>query len=504
MIFSKRVLALCMTSVLIAAAPAAKKPPLPHAIPDAVTHHVARVGGTSIAYTARAGTITLKNDKEEVTARMFYVAYTKDSADSNRRPVTFFYNGGPGSSSIWLHMGSFGPVRVVTTNGVPTGPPPYSLVNNGNSLLDKTDEVFIDAPNTGYSRVMGVGTPKDFMGVDEDGHAFTQFIQRYLSQNNRWNSPKFLFGESYGTTRDSVVVNMLQGAGVQLNGVVMLSTILNFGLGTLSGATPIAGGDWNYVLYLPTEAATAYYHHKAAAHGEGLNTFLKGVEQFAGGEYMHALAQGSDLNTAEYDRIVNKLHQYLGVSTQYIRESNLRVPFRRYSKELLRNQDAVVGRLDSRFVNYDIDGAAQDPTWDPSDVAMAGPFVGEFNRYVRQTLRYNSNLQYRPTAYRQLGAPWNFKHRGNDPPANVAPDLAETMSQNPHLKVFVGSGVYDFATPYYAAVYTLNHLNIAPPLQRNITYGFYQSGHMVYINPSAHARFKADLSRWYDSAISVR
>ena len=501
MMLVKRTLALLSAAAMLAAAPHPKQPPLPRAVPDAVTHHIVRVGSVAIPYTARAGTITLKNDKEEVTARMFYVAYTKDGADTNRRPVTFFYNGGPGSSSIWLHMGSYGPVRVVATNGAPTGPPPYHLVNNASSLLDKTDEVFVDAPNTGYSRVIGAGTPKDFMGVDEDGRAYTQFVQRYLSQNNRWNSPKFLFGESYGTTRDCVLVNMLQNAGVQMNGVVLLSSILNFGLGTLFGATPIAGGDWNYVLYLPTEAATAWYHHKAAAHGQSLTTFLKDVEQFSSGEYMHALAQGSDLNSAEYDRIVTKLHEYLGVSTQYIRESNLRIPFRRYSKELLRNQDTIVGRFDSRYTTYDIDGAAQDPSWDPSDVGTSGVFVGEFNRYIRETLHYNSNLQYRPTAYRQLGVPWSFKHRGNDPPTNVAPDLAETMSQNPHLKVFSGNGVYDFATPYYATVYTLNHLNIAPALQKNITYGFYQSGHMVYLNPSAQRQFKADLARWYDSAV---
>ena len=496
-----RLLALCTALALIAAAPTPKPPVLPPQPPDALTHHVAHVGGVAIPYTARAGTITLKNDKEEITARMFYVAYTKDGVNLNRRPVTFFYNGGPGSSTIWLHMGSYGPVKVATQNGVPTAGPPFRVENNNESLIDKTDEVFIDAPNTGYSRIIGKGEPKDFIGVDQDGRAFTQFIQRYISKNNRWNSPKFLFGESYGTTRDCVLVNMLQHAGVQMNGVVLLSSILNFGLGTLYGGQPIADGDWAYVLYLPTEAATAYYHHKAAAHGADLKTFLRGVEGFAGGEYMHALAQGSDLSAAQTDHIVNVLHGYLGLSTQYIRESNLRIPYTRYTKELLRNENVILGRLDSRFTTHDIDGAAESPSWDPADVGMSGAFTGAFNQYVRETLHYNSDLQYRPTAYAQLGARWDFKHNGNDPPTNVAPDLAEAMSANPHLRVFNGAGFYDFATPYYAAEYTLQHLQIAPAIQKHITYGTYPSGHMVYINPGSQASFKADLARWYDQTL---
>ncbi|MDP9018537.1 MAG: peptidase S10, partial [Candidatus Eremiobacteraeota bacterium] len=304
------ILALALSCGILAAAPAQKRPSIPPAVADAVTHHTASVGGQSIAYTARAGTITLKNAKEEVTARLFYVAYSKDGTEARHRPVTFFYNGGPGSASIWLHMGSFSPVKVVTTNGAPTGPAPYTLINNQYSLLDKTDMVFVDAPNTGFSRVLGFGDPKDFMGVDEDGRAFTQFIQRYITQFGRWGSPKFLFGESYGTTRDCVLVNMLQRSGVQINGVVLLSSILNFGLGGLGGGQPISGGDWGYVLYLPTEAATAWYHHKAGR-GQSLSVFLKGVEQFASGQYLHDLAQGDDLSPGEYDVVVSRLHDYL-------------------------------------------------------------------------------------------------------------------------------------------------------------------------------------------------
>ncbi|MGZ3498208.1 MAG: S10 family peptidase [Vulcanimicrobiaceae bacterium] len=507
MVNLKSILALSTAIALLAAAPAAapKKSPVSPATPDALSHHVAQVGGVSIRYTARAGTVTLRNDKDEITARMFYVAYTKDDADSSKRPVTFFYNGGPGSSTVWLHMGSFAPVKVVTTNGAPTGPAPYKLVNNSYSLLDKTDMVFVDAPNTGYSRVLGAGQPKDFMGVDQDGRAFTQFIERYISQFNRWGSPKFLFGESYGTTRDCVLVNMLQGAGVQMNGVVLQSSILNFGLGGLGGGQPIGGGDWSYVTYLPTEAATAWYHHKANSHGQNLDTFLKGVEEFADGQYLHDLAQGADLGSAQYDADVHRLHDYLGVSEQYIRNSNLRVPYPRFQQELLRNQGTVIGRYDGRFMTYDLDSAADRAPWDPSDVGISGAFVGTFNQYIRDTLRYNTNMQYRPVSYGGLlGAPWDMHHHGDDPPPNVAPDLAEAMTQNPHLRVFSANGRYDFATPYFATVYTLEHLGLAPALQKNITYGFYESGHMIYLNPASLAQYKTDLAHWYDSALAGR
>ncbi|MBV8637230.1 MAG: peptidase S10 [Candidatus Eremiobacteraeota bacterium] len=491
-----RVLAASLSAAfLIAAAPATPT--------DSVTHAVAHVNGASIPYTARAGTITLRNDKEQITARMFYTAFTKDGADLRNRPVTFFYNGGPGSSTIWLRMGSFAPLRVQTMNdqGIPNAP--FKLIENNYSLIDKTDLVFIDAPNTGWSRVIGAGTPKDFMGVDQDGRAFTQFIQRYITQFGRWNSPKFLFGESYGTTRDCVLVNMLQNAGVQMNGVVLLSSILNFGLGGLAGGSPIGGGDWGFVGYLPTEAAAAWFHHKAGQ-GQSLPSFLQGVESFAGGQYLRDLAQGSDLSQAEFNNDVARLHSYLGVSEDYIRNSNLRIPYFRFLQTLLLNQDEVIGRYDSRYTSYTLPGSDV-PRWDPSDVGISGAFVGLGMNYMTQTLKYHTNLQYRPTSYGgQLGARWDFKHGDEDPPANVAPDLARAMSTNPHLYVFSGNGYYDFATPFFATEYTLNHLGLAPALQNHITYGFYQSGHMVYLNPKALAQFKGDLSRWYDRVLSAR
>lgn len=502
----KRLFALLSALTLIAAAPASKpaQPYVPPATPDAVSHHVNHVNGQTIPYTARAGTITLRNDKDQITARMFYVAYTKDGADSNKRPVTFFYNGGPGSSTIWLRMASYGPVRVKVDNAQSTPPAPYTLLDNSDSLLDKTDEVFVDAPNTGYSRVLGAGKPEDFMGVDQDGRAFTQFIQRYLTQSNRWNSPKFLFGESYGTTRDAVLVNMLQNANVQINGVVFLSSVLNFGLTGLGGFTPIGGGDWAYVLYLPTEAATAWYHHRAATHAS-LPVFLREVEDFAGNEYLHALSQGDQLSSSERESVIHKLHGYLGVSEQYIRNSHMRIPYYYYTKELLRDRDIVLGRYDSRYATYGVDRMSDTPDWDPSDVGMNSAVVSTWSRYIRDDLHYYTNTQYRPVAYRGLlGAPWDFHHNGQDPPANVVPDVAAAMSQNPHLQIFSGNGYYDFATPYFATYYTFEHMDIAPQLQKNITFGFYDSGHMVYLNPAARARFKADLDHWYDKTLTSR
>ena len=497
----KRMLACAAALALLGAEPSpapTATPKVEPAVPDAVTHHSIRLDGKRIAYTARAGSIALHDDSGALTARIFYVAYTADGANLSRRPVTFFYNGGPGSSTVWLHMGSFAPVRVVVPNGTGAPPPPFQLVDNADSLLDKSDLVFIDAPNTGFSRVLGAGKPKDFMGVDQDAKAFRQFIERYDTAFDRWNSPKFLFGESYGTTRDCVLAALLQDAGTQLNGVVLLSSILNFGLN--GGA--IAGGDYSFIGYLPTMAATAWYHHRApAGTGRRLDAFLSEVERFAAGEYTHALAQGADLDPAEFERVVRALHGYTGLPETYLRESNLRVPYARFLKELLRGSDQIAGRYDGRFVDFDLDGTSTDPAWDPSDVGITGAFVGAFNGYIRQTLHYTTESQYRPTAYGgELGARWDMHHNGDDPPANVAPDLAATMAQNPGLRVFSANGRYDFATPYFTTVYTLSHLNLPPPLQAHIAYGFYESGHMVYLNPSARARFKADLSRWYDEA----
>lgn len=500
-----KILAAALCGALLAAAAKPARVYIPPVNPDAVTHHVNHVNGQAIPYSARAGNITLRNDKDQITARMFYVAYTKDGADLGKRPVTFFYNGGPGSSTVWLRMASYGPVRVQVANGAATRPAPYTLLDNRDSLLDKTDEVFVDAPNTGYSRVLGYGKPADFMGIDQDGRAFTQFIERYLTQFDRWNSPKFLFGESYGTTRDAVLVNMLQDANVQFNGVVFQSSVLNFGLTGLGGFDPIGGGDWAYVLYLPSEAATAWYHHRVPGRPGSLASFLSAVESFAGGEYLHALSQGDALSPSTRADVVRKLHDFLGLSESYISNAHMRIPYYAFEKELLRGSDIVLGRFDSRYALYGNDRLGDYARIDPSDVGMNSAVVSTWNAYVRDQLHYDTNLQYRPTSYGPvLGARWDMHHNGQDPPANVVPDLALAMSQNPNLQVFSANGYYDFATPYFATEYTLEHMDIAPPLQRNITFGFYQSGHMIYLSPSARVAYRRDLDRWYDKTLRIR
>lgn len=479
-------------------AAAAPAPPIPKLTPDAVTHHALLLDGSRLAYTARAGTITLRNGDDQPTARVFYTAYTRDGLDPTHRPVTFLYNGGPGSSTIWLRMGSFGPVRVsVTGTGIVPGPP-YRLADNQNSLLDTTDLVFIDMPGSGYGRIIGAGKTKDFWGVDQDADAFAQFIVRYLTNFNRWNSPKFLFGESYGTTRSAVLSNLLAQRGVGLNGIVLLSSFLNSTIDYNDGA-PIGGGDWAYVLYLPTETATAWYH-RVIAGAPDLAGLLSQCEHFALGEYLDGLAAGASLSAGRYDGIVAQLHRCTGLSDTYIRNSNLRIPYDRFENELLRQRGLTVGRLDSRFHTYVLDRPEVSPDWDATDAAIDSAFVSTANYYLRQVLGYDTPLLYRSEIYDLIyadGNSWDFKH-GNDPQTfNVAPDLAQAMTYNPRLKIFSANGYFDFATPFFATQYVLEHLYLAPALQKNVTYGFYQSGHMVYLNPAALAKFHADLERWY-------
>jgi carboxypeptidase C (cathepsin A) len=488
-------LALLFHVLLLAAA-------IPRLTPDAVTHHQLALSGRTLTYTARAGTITLRNGDDKPTARVFYTAYTLDGANPSKRAVTFMYNGGPGSSTMWLRMGSFGPVRVVTADGRLTGPPPYRLVDNQYSLLDRTDLVFIDMPGSGFGRLIGAGTPADLWGVDEDVAAFGQFIQRYITTFNRWNSPRFLFGESYGTLRSAALAKYLQDKGIGLNGVVLLSSFLSSSIDYNDGA-PIGGNDWGYILYLPTETATAWYHH-ALPGAPALSALLPEVENFALTEYLDALGQGAKLAPDRYNDVVAKLHRYTGLSDEYIRRSDLRIPYDRFENELLRESGRTVGRIDSRFQTYVLDRPAVDPDWDATDAAIDSAFTSMSNYYLRQVLRYNTPLLYRANIYDLIyadGQSWDFKHGNNPQEVNVTPDLAQAMTYNPQLRVFSANGYFDFATPFFATAYALNHLYLAAPLRANITYGFYESGHMVYLNPASLARFHDDLERWYAEAL---
>jgi carboxypeptidase C (cathepsin A) len=501
----KSLASLSLFVALIGAAPAASPAPAPPPAtaeaPDAVSEQTLTLGGHVLPYTAHAGTIVLQNAKGEPTCRMFFTAFTLDGANPSARPVTFFYNGGPGSSTIWLRMGSFAPMRVSIPDAAVAVNAPFDLVPNQYSLLDATDMVFVDAPDTGFSRITGAGKPDDFFGVDEDMRAFGQFVSRYISTYGRWNSPKFLFGESYGTPRTAVVSNYLERRGIGLNGIVLLSAVLDFNLDWDVNFTPtaIGGGDWAFPLYLPTEAASSWYHNALPGPSTTLQALLPEVQQFAMNEYLNALAQGSKLSPSAYNAIVAKLHRYTGLSETYIRQSNLRVPYWRYTTELLRNGGKTVGRLDSRYTSYSLDRIADRPAFDATDSAIDAAFTGAGNYYLRQLLHYNTTLEYRPLDYTIIGR-WDWKHNGSLP-ANTAQDLASAMTFNPRMRVFVAGGYYDFATPYYAAMYTMNHLNIAPELQSNISYGFYESGHMVYLHPGSLQQFHDDLERWYSDVL---
>lgn len=406
---------------------------------------------------------------------------------------------------MWLHMGSIGPKRIATnSDGTETAGPPYRIVDNQYTLLDKSDLVFIDMPDSGFGRIIGNGKPKDFFGVDEDVAAFGQFVERYITNFGRWNSPKFLFGESYGTTRSAALAAYLEGAGITVNGVVLQSTILSFALDWEFEPTGIGGGDWLFVLYLPTEASTAWYHHAVPYRGS-LQSFAAQAEQFASTEYLDALAQGAALSPATYDDVVAKLHYYTGLSEQYIRDSNLRVPYWRFENELLREQGKIVGRLDSRYWTFSLDPTAELPDWDPTDAAIDAPYTTAVNEYLRQDLHYTTALRYRSSVYDIIAANggWDWKHNGTEV-TDVAVDLAEAMTYNKNLRVFSANGYFDFATPFYATVYTLTHLNLVPAIQSHITYGFYPSGHMIYLNIPSLAQYHADLERWYSRVLSVR
>jgi len=478
---------------------------------EAVTSNgTVTIGGRTIAYQALAGTLIIhpkgwddvprdsnaekasqpsgedgeaRNPSAE--ASMFYVAYFRSGGGP--RPVTFFYNGGPGSSTMWLHMGAFGPRRIVTRGDAHTPAAPYSLVNNGSSLLDATDLVFIDAPGTGFSRIAGKDKEKAFFGVDGDAYAFAEFISQFLSKYARWNSPKYLFGESYGTPRSAVVVNQLEAdRSIDLNGVILLSQILNFDLSP-DRPTGNPGIDLPYQTVLPSYAAAAWYHHKLPAEHPSLDALLGEVEQFAMGDYARALAAGSELPASERAAIADKLHQYTGLPVDYILKANLRIDGGEFRQNLQGDGGMTTGRLDSRFSGPDIDPLSQRADYDPQSTALGSAYVSAFNDYVRKALHYGEDRSFKPRI--QTFRTWNFAHQlpgQNEPPlsarqgTNVMPDLANAMKLNPNLKVQLNAGYFDLATPFYQGIYEMHHLPIPQSLQANIEYRFYESGHMVY------------------------
>ena len=438
-------------------------------------------------------------DAKPAAAAMSYVAYFASAAHPETRPLTFFFNGGPGSSTLWLHMGSFGPRRVVTADAAHTPPAPYRLDENPETLLDTTDLVFVDAPGTGFGRLSGKDAAHQFYAVDGDAHAFAAFITQFLSRYGRWNSPKYLFGESYGTTRAAVVALMLENEwSLDLNGIILLSQALSFDLSPDSpGTNP--GIDLPYVLALPTYAATAWYHHKLPADHPDLPAFLHGVEDFATGDYLSALAAGASLTPSRRDAVAQTLHDDTGLPADYIARADLRIDGGEFEQTLLGT--GVTGRLDTRFSGPPLDPMAKESGYDPQDVSISSAFVSLFNDYVRRTLKYDGDRAYKA----EFDPPdWDLAHQ---PPGstekltqslNVMPDLAAALIENPTMRVQLDSGYFDLATPYYEGIYEMRHLPMPARLQANIEFHQYRSGHMVYVNDAALKSLHDDVATFID------
>jgi len=470
----------------------------------AVTQHQQVLNGQTIHYTATAGNLLISKEERDQIEKpyhsIFYVAYTQDGAEAKTRPVTFLYNGGPGSATIWLEMGSVGPVRVLSQSPEPTNNPPYQVVPNEYSLLDKTDLVFIDAPGTGYSKPVGKGTVKDIAGVDQDLHAFTKFILRYITVNHRWNSPKYLFGESYGTTRSAGLSALLADEGVQLNGIVLLSSILNY------NAARAPGLDNNYLTDFPTFAAIAYYHNKVPNKPADILTFVEQAREFARGPYAAALYQGNALSEAETDKIAEEMSKLIGLSPKFIKEANLRITATRFRKELLRDQNRILGRYDGRFEGPDADAAGENPSFDPSDTGINGAYVASFHEYLEKEWKFISQETYNNSGP-GVNEQWDWNHRAATGGFGrmqrmpyVAGDLGDTIRKNPHLKVFAANGLFDLATPFTATEWELAHMGTEAKLRGNVEFGYYPSGHMVYLNVDALKAFRKDLGAFYEGA----
>lgn len=455
------------------------------------------VDGSRIAYQAIEGTLVVhpKNwndsgtddDKSNPTAvaSMSYAAYFKRSANPANRPIIFLFNGGPGSSTLWLHMGAFGPVRVLTGDHTHTPAAPYRTVNNDESLLDVSDLVFVDAPGTGFGRIAGKDADKSFYGVDQDIHAFAVFIREFLSKYDRWNSPKYVFGESYGTMRAAGLSLALETEDIDLNGVILLSDILDWDL--LPDDPELNPSvDLPYVVSLPTYAATAWYHHKLPNQPQDLRKFLDQAEHFATTEYEQALVRGNSLSAARRKTIAGKLHAFTGLPVSYLLKANLRIEYGAFQKELMAGEEMTTGTLDTRFAGPTLDPLSKVSEYDPQSAAIGSAYVSAFNVYVRGTLKYGEGLHYKPDI--PVYDSWDYKH---EPPGagrplialpNVLPDLAAAMKRNPDMKVLVNGGYFDISTPYYEGWFEMHHLPIPARLQGNIEYRYYQSGHMVYVH----------------------
>lgn len=457
------------------------------------TSHAMRLDGRELKYTATAGTVPIRLDDGKVAARMFFVAYTKDGEDAKTRPIAFLFNGGPGSASVWLHMGSFGPkiARMADEGFQPA--PPYDLVDNANSLLDATDLVFVDAIDTGYSRAVAGVESRQFHGQDGDLRAFGEFVAEYLRLYDRYPSPKFLIGESYGSIRAAGLAQELQSRhGIELNGVALLSALLTYQ--TLS---PAPNNDVAWAAMIQTFAATAWYHKKLPPdlQKKPVAAVVDDARSFAFGDYLLALARGNTLTDAERSAMAGRLARHTGLSAEFILRANLRVDSGRFRKELLRDKRLVIGRLDGRFTALDADAAGERQEFDPSNTALAGPYVASFRSYVRNALKWESDLHY-PTSGNVR--PWTYVQNSY---MDMTDALRQTMAKNPFLRVFVICGYYDMATYVGGIEFNLSHMAYDRQITDRVSFGYYEGGHMMYIRPSAHAALRKDTAAFIRGAI---
>jgi carboxypeptidase C (cathepsin A) len=456
------------------------------------SHHSIAVGGETVEYDAVVGSIILRDTQENATAELFYTAYMRtNAATGTPRPLIFSYNGGPGSASFWLHMGIMGPRRVMTPNVGPQAPPPYPLVDNEYTLLDKADIVMIDPVGTGFSRPAGEATGEDFWGLDEDARSLTQFIRRFLSENDRWNSPRYLLGESYGTTRSAVLSRHLQGANIDLNGIVLVSAVLDFNTILFP-----AGADTPYIVNVPSYAVTAaYLDALPGGKPADMDAFMKEVEDWAITDYATTIIAGGAVDPAKRETTIEQMHRYTGLSRDYLDKANLRVSAPEFEKELLRDRGLVAGRLDARFTGPTGDLLQTTPSHDPQSSAISSAYTSAFNTYVRSELGYDGDREYVPSG---MARPWNW-NRGNNIGfglpgiPNVAPDLATAIQRNPRLEVLLVNGIYDLATPYFAAVWTMDHMGLPADLRDNIQRADFAAGHMMYVEETLLPQWKETL-----------
>jgi carboxypeptidase C (cathepsin A) len=463
-----------------------------------VTHHSITINGKVINYTATAGALTIYSELDSAVASVGYVAYTLDGVtDATTRPVMFAYNGGPGSSSIWLHMGALGPKRVVLNDPNENDAAPYKLEDNANSVIDVTDLVMIDPVGTGISHALGKNKNADFWGVDADIKSISEFVKAYIMTNDRWNSPKYLLGESYGTFRSAGVGDYLfNNMGISVNGIILVSDVLD-----IRQLAFLSGDDLPYEIYLPTYAAVAWYHNKLPNKPANLESFLNEVRDFAQGEYANALMKGDGISATEKAQVIDKLNQYTGLSKDYLMKADLRVNEPQFTAELLRDSDLTVGRLDARYKGLTQDPLSEFANYDPQSSDISNVYEPLFMNYYYGDLKMDKKYVYHTSAYSLPGFNWDWKHAansgfGNATMPNTEVDLADVMTQNPTLKVVVMNGYFDLATPFFGTEYTMNHLGLPAAVQKNITFKYYTAGHMMYVDPNNLAALKQNIANF--------